>query len=148
MAYTTVALVRAATGMTDASKISDATVQAKIDFAANVIDSKIYSVYKLPLSGTSNFIDLLCLEIAASLLYMDEYGEETENLDKGWKKRLDFAMAQLDDIQKVKSVLVDTSGHELDRNSIRQPVGYPDDASSDPSAVDSTAPKLTMDQTF
>ena len=125
MAYVTKALVRSATGMTVSANISDTTIDTKIAYAQAVIDSKIGDVYALPLASVPDIIKFLALEITAATLYMDEYGEETENLDKGWEKRLKWAMAVLDDIQSLKMKLYGTDGVELARSSNKLPSFYP-----------------------
>lgn len=147
MAYTTEAAVRAATGMTDATKISQTTVLLKIAMATNEIDSKIGSVYALPLANTPDMISLIALEIASALLNMDEYGEETQNLDKGWKNKLAQMIGMLDEIQAGTQKLY-CNGTELTRSTLMLATFYPnaqsDDANSDPC----TAPKFTMDRKF
>lgn len=148
MGYSTEAQVRAATGLTDASKITSATVVGRIAFADNIINGKIGSVYSLPLSASCDLISFLSLEIASMFLILDNYGEETQNTDKGWQKRWNATVGVLTDIQTLKTQLFDVNGQELTRNTTRQPAGYPTDASSDPSAVNSTQPILTMGQQF
>lgn len=148
MAYSTEVAVRAATGITDASKVTSATVVARIAYADSIINSKIGSVYTLPLSASCDIIVFLSLEIASLMVLLDNYGEETEEVDKGWSKRLKMAMGILEDIQEMKMQLFDTAGAELTRNTIRQPAGFPTDASSDPTATNSTEPQLTMSQQF
>lgn len=147
MAYTTEAAVRAATGMNDANKISQTTVLLKIAMATNEIDSKIGSIYALPLAHTPDMISLIALEIASALLNMDEYGEETQNLDKGWKNKLAQMIGMLDEIQAGTQKLY-YNGTELTRSTLMLATFYPnaqsDDANSDPC----TAPKFTMDRKF
>ena len=144
-AYTTNALVRAATGMTDNTKITDTTVDAKIAFAQGTIDSYLGDVYTLPLASVPSMISFIALEMASAMLYIDEYGEETQNLDKGWKKKLDQCFSMLEEIQARTLKLRDTDGTELADSDHFMPVGYPNDLSSDPSACQSTAPEITMD---
>lgn len=148
MAYTTKAIVRAATGFSDATKISDTTIDLYIADADSVVNAKIADIYSLPLSETPSLIGTISRHITVALLYANEYGEESEDTDKGWKKRMDWAMKLLDDIQSQKIKLYTTAGAELARSSLKKPASRPDDASSDESAEDSTYPRLTMDKEF
>lgn len=148
MAYSTVAEVRNATGMQDSNNITDATVTARIAFADGIINGKIGSVYQLPLSATCELIHFCSLEIASLFLALDNYGEESENTDKGWKKKLDTIYSILEDIRTLKTQLYDATGTELTRSTLRTPAFFPTDASSDPNAVDSTQPKISINQKF
>lgn len=148
MAYTTKAIVRAATGFSDTTKITDATIDLYIADADSVINAKIADVYSLPLSETPSIIGTISRHITIALLYSNEYGEESEDTDKGWKKRMDWAMGMLGDIQKQKIKLRTSAGVELDRSSLRKPAFYPTEASSDVSATDTTAPQITMNKEF
>lgn len=147
--YTTIAQVRTASGFTDDTKISDAYVTAKIDYAESYINAVISQVYTLPLSSVPGLIATMATEMAKYALYMDEYGEETENLDKGWRVAMEALYADLQKIADRKIKLVDDStGTELPTNGLKSPSFFPTNASSDPSAVDNTAPKFTMNQQF
>lgn len=148
MPYTSVATVRSATGFNDSSQVSDAYITAKIGYADSVINSKVGDVYALPLSATCDLITYLSLEITVAVLFMDQFGEESGDTDKGWKKRLDMAMGVLSDIQKQKSKLYDSSGVELTRNNLLRPSFYPTAASSSVDATDSTAPQIKMTKVF
>lgn len=148
MSYTTIAAVRAVTGIVDPNKVSDATVTSKIAFADAKINAAIGSVYKLPLSGTCDLIEFLSLELSSVFLETDAYGEETQNLDKGWKQKMAILDLELDNIRLLKARLFDSSGSELARNTTHQPGGYPDYASSDPTAVNSTQAQITMTEQF
>ena len=153
MAYSIEADVRAATGMNDATRITSATVTGRIAFADGIINGKVGSVYALPLSVagaavTPDLVHFLSIEIASLMLYWDNYGEETQNTDKGWKKRLDAAYSVLEDIRTLKLQLYDGDGNELDRSTLRQPSGYPDDASSSDTATNSTAPRLPINAIY
>lgn len=153
MAYIEVDVIREATGFSDDEKISDDKIELYIANAGSVIDSYIGDVYVLPLaiSGTGtvpSIIETICQHITVGLLYADEYGEESEDSDKGWQKRMDWAMKLLEKIQKQTIKLRNDSGVEFDRTSFKSPSYYPTEESSDPDAEDSTAPKLTMNQRF
>lgn len=148
MAYSTITEIRQATGMTNSTLIPDARVTGRIAFADGIINGKIGQAYQLPLSATCELVHFLSIEIASLMLYMDEYGEETQNLDKGWQKKLDMAMGVLDSIRELKTLLFDASGVELDRNTLREPSGYPTDESSLLSSPDSTYPKVRMNEQF
>lgn len=145
MAYSTVANVRKNTGLSNSTNISDAFITAKIAYADAVINSKIGGVYSLPLASTPDLIAFLSLEICSAMLYMGEYGEELQDSDKGWDKRMKIANDILDDIQSQKTKLYNTStGEEYARASLLNPSFYPTEISSDPETEDSTAPYLTM----
>ncbi len=153
MAYTTEAAVRAATGFSNTTNISSATVTAYIADADSVINSYIGDVYALPLALSTvatvpDIIETLSRHITTGLLYANEFGEESEDTDKGWKKRMDWAMGILEKIQKRKLKLRSATGVEYDRTSLKSPVFYPTDASSEADADDSTEPKITMNGKF
>jgi len=157
--YTTVAAIRAATGMNDATTIPDSYIAGKIVSATSVINGKIGDAYTLPLASVPGIIAQAASEITIALLYMDQYGEETKDSDKGWKKKLDLwlndnetassPLGLLIQIQKLKTKLYeDTTGAELARSTLRNPAFYPNAASSDPETPNSTAPTLTMGRKF
>ena len=147
--YTSIADVRAASGFTDDTKVSDAYVTGKIDYAESYINAVISQVYTLPLSSVPGLIATMATEMAKYALYMDEYGEETENLDKGWRAAMEALYADLDKIARRKVKLVDDStGVELATNGLKSPSFFPTNASSDPTTADNTAPKFTMNQKF
>lgn len=149
MPYSTKIQVRNASGFQDAYKMPDSQIDLAITGADALINSMISAVYTLPLVSTPSLIETISIELAKYRLYQDEYGEETQNLDKGWMRGYDWAMGVLDDISKRKIKLIDdTTGEEFALNDLRSPAFYPNDASSQPDAVDSTQPKLTMNQNF
>lgn len=150
MAYIDNATVRKESGFSNNANISDSFIDAKIAYADSVINSKIRDVYALPLATPiPSVIKFLSLDIACALLNMAEYGEETQNVDKGSKKRLDVAMAVLDDIQSMKMKLTnDTTGAELARSTHNQPSFRPNDTTSDPDYDNTTQPKVGMNSTF
>lgn len=145
MAYSTVANVRAATGISNSTLVSDAYVQTRIDAADDLINDKIADVYQLPLSSTPDLIIFLSIEIAAAFLYMSEFGEETAARGIDPAKKLEMATKILEDIQAQKTKLRDAAtGDEMSRTSLKKPVSYPNS-----SAVGSgTEPIFSMDQQF
>lgn len=147
MPYTTVADVRVASGLTDATLITNGTVQTAIDGATGLIDGKIGDRYLLPLASTPTLIAFLAKQMATAILLMDEYSEEAKDTDKGWEKRLKFFLDQLDDIRDGKTRLA-VAGVELERISLGGPSFYPTAASSQPDAVDSTQPRFTVNRRF
>lgn len=146
MAYTTKAEIRSATGFSDDTKISDDTIDLYIGDADSLINSMIADRYSLPLSATPGIVNTVSRHITVGLLYSNEYGEESQDSDKGWYKRMKWAMDILTDIQKGKIKLRGTDGVELARSTLGQPTSYPNAVSSDPNAVDSTAPRIKMNQ--
>lgn len=148
MGYTTIAAVRLASGFSDNTKILDATITLYIADADSVIDGSIRSIYQTPLVDAPDVIEMISRHMVVGLLYANEYGEETENLDKGWKSRLEWAESQLEKIRKQELQLVDTDGDEFARSTQRQPAFKPTTASSDPDATDSDKQKLSMNQQF
>lgn len=147
MAYTTEAAVRAATGMTDTAKITSGTIALKIAYATNDIDSMVGSIYQLPITNVPDLIAMVALEMVSALLYMDEYGEETQNMDKGGQKKYLQMIAILEEIQSGKQKLY-YNNVELPRNSLMLPSFYPTKTSSRRDAHNSTHPKLTMNMEF
>jgi len=150
MAYTTIALVRVSTGMSDVTTVPDATITGKITFADGVINGKIGEVYSLPLASTPDIIGFLSLEIASGMLFLDQYGEETKDGDKGWEKRIKMAMDTLEMIRMKTLKLYNASSNydEFDTSDLRSPSFYPTEASSQADAVPTTVPTLTMKQVF
>lgn len=153
MAYTTETAIRQATGFNNTTNISSGTVTAYIADADSVINSYIGDVYTLPLalSGVAtvpDIIEMLSRHITVGLLYANEFGEESEDTDKGWQKRMNWAIGILEKLQKQKLKLRSATGVEYDRTSFKAPSFYPTDASSEPDADDSTEPKLTMNQEY
>lgn len=149
MSYTTIALVRAATGFNDVTLFPDVFIQSKIDGAQGQIDAKIGDAYTLPLPSTPPLIITnAALELAVTLLYIDQFGQETKDGDKGWEKRWNYVMNEDEAkgplgvvvaIQRLKSKLYDPStGKELPRNALYE-------VSSAPSSGD---PQQTMDRVF
>lgn len=148
-AYTTSDLVRGATGMTDETLITDAYVDLKIAGATGLINGKIGDAYVLPLATVPDLIEWLALEITVCLLFMDQFGEETGDSDKGWDKRLKVLMLMLEDIRTLKTKLYDDStGVELPHNSLLSPAFYPNAASDDPSYPNTTKSKITMNRRY
>lgn len=147
-AYTTIALVRPAAGMNNSTTIPDTYVTAKIAYATGVINGKVGDVYALPLSSVPDLVAWLALELTVVALFQDQYGDDAGDGDKSWKKRYDLCMQTLDDIQEQKMKLYDTSGVELTRSDTKRPGYYPNAASSDPDATDSTEAKVTMNRRF
>lgn len=149
MAYCTIQQVRDATGMQNTTKIPDSYLTLKIAYADGIIISKIGERYVLPLSDTPDLIAFLSLEITIAILFIDQYGENSEDTDKGWERRLKFLMGQLEDLRTGKLKLINpTTGQEYPRTSLGQPSFYPNAESSDPDATDSTAPKVSMNQVW
>lgn len=150
MAYTTIALVRVASGLTNSTNVPDATITAKIGLADALINSKVGEIYALPFSGSGpTLLQFLSLEITTAMLMMNQYSEEAADTDKGWQKRLDWCMKQLEEIRTQKLKLYNEStGAEYARNTLKSPSSYPNSTSSEPDATDTTEPKVTMNQTF
>lgn len=153
MAYTTETAVRAATGFSNATNITQATIVAYIADADSVINSYIADVYVLPLAislvaSTPDIVEMLSRHITVGLLYANEFGEESEDTDKGWKKRMDWAMGILEKIQSRKLKLRNASGVEYDRTTLKNPSFYPTDSSSEPDAEDTTEPQIKMTEEF
>lgn len=148
MAYTTEAAVRTASGFSNTTNITSATITAYMADSEAVINAKVADIYTLPLSGTSELIEALSRAITVGLLYANEYGEESQNTDKGWQERLKWAMDVLDQIQQNKMKLYTTAGVELTRSSLTNPVFSPTTSSSEADAEDTDEPKLTMNMLF
>lgn len=146
MAYSTVAQVRIATGFADDAKVSDDVVEEKIASADSIIDAKIGDVYTTPLATPPDIIVEISIQIAKGFLYAREYGEESQNTDKGWKGILEFWMALLDDIVAQKIKLRTTAGAELTRSDLKLPAGRPTEATS--AVGEDDEPRMTMKTVF
>lgn len=152
MAYCTIAQVRSATGFIDDGEetpyILDATITDAIAGADGIINSKIGDVYTVPITPVPALIKSISITLAKCLLYKDEYGEETENLDKGWRSQWKSMMELLEAIRTRKSKIYnDTTGVEYDNKSLRSASFHPDDASA-ANLLNSTAPKMAINRKF
>lgn len=135
--------------MQNTTKIPDAYLDLKISYADGLINGKIGKVYVLPLATTPNLIAFFSLEITVAVLFIDQYGENSGDSDKGWEKRLAWLVGELDKIRDGELQLFnDTTGVELTVRDSILPSHYPTVESSEPDAVDSTASKVTMNDTW
>lgn len=148
MPYTDISAVRSATGFSDSSKVSDSYITAKITGADGIINGKVGEMYALPFAATPPMIAFLSLELTTAILFIDQYGEEAGDKDKGWQKRMDFLMDQLEDIRTGKMKLYDSSGVELPRATAKKLGYYPTTATSSADAENSTQPSITKNQRF
>jgi phage gp36-like protein len=128
--YTTEDEVRIATGFNDPEKIDAIVINSAIAQADSIINAKIGKIYQLPLASTPAILNNISLQIAKSLLYMQEYGEETQNLDKGWEKNFNFQLGLLDQIAKQKLALLDDDGVELALTGLTEIQSYPNNTSN------------------
>lgn len=145
MAYCTVSDVRSASSLNDATNIVDAYITIKINLADGVINGKIGGIYTLPLASTPGLIKGFSIELAIAFLFMDQFGEEAEDKDKGWQKRIDAIVKLLDEIRAGKIKLFDdTTGAELAGNGLGAPKYKPSDATSDPDAENTTKARVTI----
>lgn len=150
--YGTVAQVRIETGFNDATNIPDSVIQTKLDYATGIINAKVAQQYTIPLSlsGTPTVPELitgLANEMAAALLYMDEYGEESQDTDKGWERKwraiLEICNMILDGTLKLFDP---DSGQEFDKSAQLNPEFSPNDTNS--AAGGTAEPWLSMRQKF
>lgn len=145
--YTSIQAVRDASGLTSSSKVADAYITAKIGYADGLINSAMAERYVIPFASTPDSVAFLSLEITVAMLFMEQYGEEAEDKDKGWKGRMDFLMKQLELYRTGKLKLIDpATGTELTRSNAKLPSSYPTAASSEADAVPSTAPQVEMQE--
>jgi len=140
--YTDVATIRAASGFNIDTNITDETIERYIGQADSVIDIYISDAYTLPLASVPEIIQMLSEYITIAILNTNEYGEESQDSDKGWQKRMDFAMSLLEKIQKRKLKLKGDDGTELATTSLYDPSFRPTLASSQPGEEDE--PRITM----
>lgn len=146
MAYSQEPNIRIITGFSDPSKVSPQSIARAISEADSIINSKIGDVYQLPLASTPKLIQLISEQLAKGILYAEEYGEETQNLDKGWEKTMEYYMGLLDDIQMSKIKLRDdTTGAELARSTTNLPSFYPN-AQSEDDRYNPTYSRITVDK--
>jgi phage gp36-like protein len=146
MSYSTVAQVRNLSGFQSVINFPDSFIQGKIDEADSMIDSRIGDAYALPLASTPALISSISAELTVAIIFIDQYGDEAKNGDKGWKKRMDYVDSMIESIQLLEMKLIDpTTKLELQRAGTRLPSGYPNAASSAPGPC-STAPKIRMNK--
>lgn len=148
MAYSAVAAIRTESPFKDSVSISDTYVTQKISEADSIIDSLIGEAYELPLSSTPNIIVNISKALAIGLLFQ----EQNTNIEvEPGLSVADYIKAQMDTLSAIsarKIKLFDSSGNELPVRDSALPSSYPNTVSSDPAAVNSTAPKFTMNKKF
>jgi len=143
--YTTLEEVRISTGTQDNSNISDAYIESKIDMADGIINGKIGDVYNLPLVSVPNILKAIALNLASSLVYIDQFGNETEGTGIDGQKLFDSTMDTLDLIWKQQVKLRDSEGNELTRRNFLQPTGYPNATTT---ADGTTSRSFTKEKVF
>lgn len=145
--YTTIKDVRASSGIEDEIGVKDSYIETKIEMAQGIIDGKVGDVYLVPFSGGNvpDMIQAICLNLTVSLLYIDQYGDETEGTGIDGRKMFDSTMSTLDLIWTQKVKLRDTAGAEYPRSTLRRPVGYPNASST---ADGETCRAFTADKKF
>lgn len=148
MSYCTVTEVRAAAGFNEDTNITDPTIASYISQMDSMIDALIGSAYLLPITDDCPFLSNQSIQGTVALLYMNEFGEENQNSNRDWNKRLKVVLDACDKVRLLKMRLFNTAGEELPRTTTRQPAFFPTVASSQPGAVNSTAPKITMNQIY
>lgn len=131
--YTSIEDVRASTGMTNTTNISDAYITTKIEMAQAVIDGMVGDVYLVPFSSTiPDSIKAICLNLVMAYLYIDQFGQETEGTGIDGEKLEAATMAILEKIQnqqiKIRNA---TTGLEVTRSEFHNPVSYPNETSTD-----------------
>lgn len=145
--YTTVADVRAATGMNNTTNISNAYITAKIEMVQGIINGMIGDVYLVPFASGSvpDTIKALALNYTMGLLYIDQFGQETEGTGIDGDKIVAGVEKQLEKIRLGKLRLLNTDGQEITRVELRNPVGYPNQSSTDDGTTERA---FTRDQKF
>lgn len=145
--YTTTQLVRPAAGMQDNQNITDEYIETKIEIAQGIIDGKLGDIYVVPFttSNLTTMVESLALNLTVSLLYIDQYGDETEGTGIDGQKMFDEMMDLLDMIWKQQIKLRKADGTELTRVSTFIPSGYPNNTST---SSGETCRKFTMKKKF
>lgn len=125
MTYTNPTDVRTSTGTQDNSNITDTYVNAKIAMAEGIVNGKLGDVYNLPLEEVPDLVKAVALNLSAALIYIDQFGNETEGTGIDGQKLFDSTMDTLDLIWTQKIKLRKSDGTELLRSSLLKPSGYP-----------------------
>ena len=148
MSYSAVAAIRTESPFKDSVSISDAYVTQKIAEADGIINSLVGEAYELPLSSTPDIIVNISKALTIGLLFQ----EQNTNIEvEPGLSVADYIKAQMDMLSAISSrkiKLFDSSGDELPVRDSALPSSYPNATSSDPSATNSTAPKITMNKRF
>lgn len=149
MAYSTVAAIRTESPFKDSVSIPDTYVTQKITEADGIINSLVGEAYVLPLPSTApDIIVSISKALAIGLLFQ----EQNTNIEvEPGVSVADHIKAQMDMLSAIsarKIKLFDSSGNELAVRDSALPSSYPNVTSSDPAAVNSTAPKITMNKKF
>lgn len=148
MPYSTVADIRKESPFKDDLNITDAYIGQTIDEADSIINGAIGGVYQLPLSPVPESIVSLSKDIAILLLFLDQNTNIEVQPGVSVKDEWDAKMAMLKAIGLRTQKLFDDDGVELPLTEAALPQFYPNSASSDPSAENSTAPKFSMNKVF
>lgn len=148
MDYTTVAMIRRDTGFADETKISDATIEEAIAEATTTINGYVSVAYVLPFAGSTApaTIQTIATELAIVLLYINEYGEESQNTDKDWERRLNKVMDDLEAIRDHKLLILDENDVEYATTDTGSMSFYPTAASTAVGQPD--YPRVTMSKRF
>jgi phage gp36-like protein len=149
MAYTTEAIVRAQSPFKNSTNITSTYISRKIVEATSIIDSLIGSAYVLPLATVPEIIASIAETLTVLMIYREQSTNvEVEpglNVEDAWNAQIEL----LKSIAKRELNLVDpATGIELTIVSSKRLGFYPNQASSDSSDSDSTAPYFTMNQNF
>jgi phage gp36-like protein len=146
MAYTTVAQVRASTGFTDDTKITDDYINGYITQADAMIDGALLYRYQLPLASTPSLIANLAEDIVIAFLYQNAYGEESQGTDKGSDDRFTEIFDRIEAIRSGAMRLVDSSGDEYATSTITHPSSTPNN--TDTVAGGAAELRMTMNKVF
>lgn len=146
--YGTVAHVRTSSPFKDSVNITSEYITLLLTEADSLINSYLARAYALPLASTPDVIVHIAEDLAVCFLFRDQNPNQEVaagvNVEDQFKSLLDM----LEAIASRKTPLVDSSGTEYALNGNSLPSSYPNDASSDSSAENSTSPHFSMTQQF
>jgi len=119
--------------MTNSTNIPDAYITAKIEMAQGIINGYCGDVYAVPWTADTcpDTIKAIALNFVMGLLYIDQFGQETEGTGIDGQKMIDGVTSTLKKIKSGVLRIFDSTGAEITRVVLRDPVGYPTQTSTD-----------------
>lgn len=146
--YTTVAKVRAESGLTNSTNIGDTRILDAVARSEGEIDAILTTLYTLPLadnndnwteSAAANYLEGIATDLAVGILWMEQYGVESEGTSKDGKEKLDRIrgnskkgiVGELEKLAKKIVKLIGSDGAELTSSTVQSPEGWPNNTTED-----------------
>lgn len=135
------------------TSVSKSTAYAEVNITTAATTNGIAATIGTRAQRYPVVLEQLTAEIATALLFIDQYGVESQDTGKDGQTRMDVIDAKLQKLQGVhesgqRMVIFDeVSGAEIAGSTIGAVSSYPNDT-SDESTTDPTSPQVWMNQEF